>query len=620
MHEHARRTEDAAHAVHRTPATPAGRAAGLRSPASVAALQRRIGNTAVTGMLAHDVLRTPGRPLDKPTRTEMQARLGADFSSVRVHTGPLAQRSAAQFGARAYTSGEHVVVGQGGADRHTLAHELTHVIQQRAGQVSGTDNGSGYQVSDPADRFEVVAEQNARRALSGPTPSAVVAEPESGHGQAAIQRAVGFEFETPVDTLAVDPGLRNSERAGTRYIKQFRTRGRWEGRDHADPAATEYMGRGLTKKETIATVPGLFTMEADETTIGGSDLEFVTVAFPESAEGLAQLIQAMTLITEVARRLSAGGVYDAGELAKWARGTAARPPDSAPAGTATGKQRGTFKKMVSSEPPREYAVTNAGPVTANPQTTAGVLLSRIPDLLRDITTPPTQPPAGGPAFNPMGAEDHTRVQARAVQQVEAYLGHGFVVRSADPDRPPAAPSAQLRGLLTLVATYLISGAASRQQNYVKGIAPLLARTDFATMYAQLPQEEQANFKKDPVIFIDTALQAAGLPLTDGPVVAGVIGTAQPPVDIQHVTRRTWLRGMVEGTDLMSGAGYEQYDWGRTDNGELAPEFESMGSLGARTDPGNLPILELRRMKKSVPYGQWTALARAAFELIQQVNH
>ncbi|HEY3608126.1 MAG TPA: DUF4157 domain-containing protein [Pseudonocardiaceae bacterium] len=617
MHEHARRTEDAAHAVHRTPATQAGRAAGLRSPASVVALQRRVGNTAVTHLLAHDVLRTPGQPLDKPTRTEMQARLGADFSSVRVHTGPLAQRSAAQFGARAYTSGEHVVVGHGGADRHTLAHELTHVVQQRAGQVSGTDNGAGYQVSDPTDHFEVAAERNARRVMSGSTPSTMAGEPAPGHGQAAIQRDVGFEFETPVDTFAVDPGLRNSERAATRYIKQFRTRGQWEGRDFADPTATEYMGRGLRKKETIATVPGLFTMEADETTLGGSDLEFVTAAFPETAEGLAQLIRAMTQITEVAAHLSAGGVFDAGQLAKWAGGTAARPSDSAPAGTATGKQRGTFKKMVSSEARREYAVTNAGPVTANPQTTAGVLLSRIPDLVREITAPP---PAGGPAFNPMGAEDAAGVQTRALQQVNAYLRPGFLVPSADPDRPAAPPSAELRGLLTLIATYLISGAASRQQNYVKGIAPLLARTDFATMYGQLPQEEQANFKEKPAIFIDTALRAAGLPTTDGPVVAGVIGTTPPQGNIQHVTRRIWLNGMVDGTDLMSGAGYARYDWGRTDNAEVASEFESMGSLGSRTDPGDLPILELRRMKKSVPFGQWTALARAAFELIGRVNH
>ncbi|MGW4727001.1 eCIS core domain-containing protein [Streptomyces sp. NPDC004291] len=79
----------------------------------------------------HDVLRSGGSPLDEATRTDMEARLGADFSDVRLHTGAAARRSAAEIGARAYTSGSHVVIGDGGDDRHTLAHELTHVVQQR---------------------------------------------------------------------------------------------------------------------------------------------------------------------------------------------------------------------------------------------------------------------------------------------------------------------------------------------------------------------------------------------------------------------------------------------------------------------------------------------------------
>lgn len=99
----------------------------------------------------------------------MESRLGADFSDVRIHTGSAAKASAAEMGARAYTSGSHVVIGDGGADRHTLAHELTHVIQQRQGPVAGTDNGSGLSVSDPSDRFERETEANARRALAAPS-------------------------------------------------------------------------------------------------------------------------------------------------------------------------------------------------------------------------------------------------------------------------------------------------------------------------------------------------------------------------------------------------------------------------------------------------------------------
>lgn len=126
---------------------------------------------AVQRSAVHDVLRAPGRPLDDTTRTDMENRLGADFSDVRIHDDTTAQASAAEVGARAYTSGNHIVIGQGGNDRHTLAHELTHVIQQRRGPVTGTDNGNGLKVSDPGDRFEREAEASATRAMSLPSRS-----------------------------------------------------------------------------------------------------------------------------------------------------------------------------------------------------------------------------------------------------------------------------------------------------------------------------------------------------------------------------------------------------------------------------------------------------------------
>ncbi|MFD5367926.1 DUF4157 domain-containing protein [Streptomyces sp. NPDC127103] len=121
---------------------------------------------AVQRSAVHDVLRAPGRPLDEATRTDMESRLGADFSDVRIHDDAAARASAGEVGAHAYTSGSHVVIGDGGADKHTLAHELTHVIQQRQGPVAGTDNGGGLKVSDPGDRFEREAEANARRAMA----------------------------------------------------------------------------------------------------------------------------------------------------------------------------------------------------------------------------------------------------------------------------------------------------------------------------------------------------------------------------------------------------------------------------------------------------------------------
>ncbi|WP_240799129.1 DUF4157 domain-containing protein [Streptomyces sp. A0958] len=158
----------------------------------------------------HDVLRRPGRPMDEATRTDMEARLGADFSDVRIHNDAAAKASAAEVGARAYTSGSHVVLGRGGTDRHTLAHELTHVIQQRQGPVAGTDDGSGLKVSDPSDRFEREAEANAKRAMGTartPVQRASASAPQSKHS--------GTTGTTGMPSTTGTPGKESIQRVKT---------------------------------------------------------------------------------------------------------------------------------------------------------------------------------------------------------------------------------------------------------------------------------------------------------------------------------------------------------------------------------------------------------------------
>lgn len=82
------------------------------------------------------VLRSPGRPLDRATRREMESRIGFDFSNVRLHTDSHAADSARSLSAQAYTVGSNVVFAPGRFAPHTtegrrlLAHELTHVVQQ----------------------------------------------------------------------------------------------------------------------------------------------------------------------------------------------------------------------------------------------------------------------------------------------------------------------------------------------------------------------------------------------------------------------------------------------------------------------------------------------------------
>jgi hypothetical protein len=121
----------------------------------------------------------------------MEARLGADFADVRIHTDAAAGASARSVQAHAYTVGTDVVFGAGRYDpssrggKTMLAHELTHVTQQRAGAVDGSPAPGGIRLSDPSDRFERAAEHNAARVMSGAVPTA---EPTVGPTAGPVQR------------------------------------------------------------------------------------------------------------------------------------------------------------------------------------------------------------------------------------------------------------------------------------------------------------------------------------------------------------------------------------------------------------------------------------------------
>jgi hypothetical protein len=124
--------------------------------------------------IVHEVLRSPGRPLEPSVCSAMERYFGAaaprmapsgpvntvddpaeleaealarhpssgparhDFSRVRIHTDAQAARSAQAVDALAYTVGSHIVFDLGQyrphslEGRHLLAHELAHTLQQSA--------------------------------------------------------------------------------------------------------------------------------------------------------------------------------------------------------------------------------------------------------------------------------------------------------------------------------------------------------------------------------------------------------------------------------------------------------------------------------------------------------
>jgi hypothetical protein len=80
-----------------------------------------------------------GRSLDAGIQRSMESAFGADFSSVRVHTNTQADTLNRSLNARAFTTGKDIFFRSGAyAPKSTdgkalLAHELTHVVQQKGG-------------------------------------------------------------------------------------------------------------------------------------------------------------------------------------------------------------------------------------------------------------------------------------------------------------------------------------------------------------------------------------------------------------------------------------------------------------------------------------------------------
>jgi hypothetical protein len=104
-----------------------------------------------------------GGALDAGARERFAPSLGDSLSDVRVHTDAGADALARSVSARAFTTGSDVFFASGeyrpgtGEGDRLLAHELTHVVQQRGAPTSGP-----LAVSEPGDAQETEADAVAR--------------------------------------------------------------------------------------------------------------------------------------------------------------------------------------------------------------------------------------------------------------------------------------------------------------------------------------------------------------------------------------------------------------------------------------------------------------------------
>jgi len=114
--------------------------------------------------------RGSGQPLPEPVQKKMEAFFNTNFADVRVHVG----HEAPLIGALAFTHGTDLYFAPGQYNpqsthgQQLLGHELTHVLQQRAGRVRNPLGAGVAVVQDPA--LESEAERMGVRAASTAVP------------------------------------------------------------------------------------------------------------------------------------------------------------------------------------------------------------------------------------------------------------------------------------------------------------------------------------------------------------------------------------------------------------------------------------------------------------------
>jgi hypothetical protein len=133
--------QEADHIAEQVMATPAHHAVSGGSPRIQRFSGQSNGEMDTAPASVDQALASSGRPLEPALRYDMEQRFSHDFSRVRVHSGDVAEQSARDVNANAYTVGDDIVFGAGrfapasDEGRRLIAHELTHVVQQNGSQL-----------------------------------------------------------------------------------------------------------------------------------------------------------------------------------------------------------------------------------------------------------------------------------------------------------------------------------------------------------------------------------------------------------------------------------------------------------------------------------------------------
>lgn len=149
--------------------------------------------------VAHEILHSPGQPLNPSTRSYFEPRFGHNFSRVRAHSGRQAEQAAQSVNAKALTVSNHIVFGgvryspSSREGQQLLAHELPHVIQQLGASgihAIGSRGHDGLLQRTPAEAEALISRHTSWGNLD-----------ETALGQELLRLALGGQLDFAVEVL-----------------------------------------------------------------------------------------------------------------------------------------------------------------------------------------------------------------------------------------------------------------------------------------------------------------------------------------------------------------------------------------------------------------------------------
>lgn len=242
--------------------------------------------------LVENVVSSSGGRLDPGVRSEMGSKMGADFSDVRIHTGPTAGKAANAINAKAFTVGNHIGFNHGAFDtssregKHTIAHELAHVQQQASEtrrMAQRVTEGSGLEVSDPGDVHEREAESVARRVMAGEevrvdrtTATAhVQRQSQQDSSSSGSSSGSGGDFKSMDDASGIGEAVKVLGENQQKIIEQMNQSGGGSGGSQGAELGTQELVKASSQEAIKAIVSGAIATSGGAAVASGAIVPIV---------------------------------------------------------------------------------------------------------------------------------------------------------------------------------------------------------------------------------------------------------------------------------------------------------------------------------------------------------